>query len=192
MNIWFTADTHFFHTGILTACRSQFSTIDEMNEKLIDNWNEVVSNKDVVYHLGDFGFIYGKRNIQQMEKVFNRLNGNKNLCIGNHDCKVIKSFKWNNVFERKTIKNNGIKYTLNHFSQRSWSCSFHDSRHLFAHSHGNLKPYGYSCDVGVDSWNYAPVNIDTLEELFSTFVIEKETPVLWKGYEHIKNKGELK
>lgn len=28
--------------------------VEEMNEKLIENWNRVVSEGDTVFHLGDF------------------------------------------------------------------------------------------------------------------------------------------
>jgi len=33
-----------------------FESIEEMNEALIENWNELVSRGDRIYHLGDFSF----------------------------------------------------------------------------------------------------------------------------------------
>jgi calcineurin-like phosphoesterase family protein len=54
--IWLTADTHFGHTNILKYCGRPFSSIEEMDETLINNWNNKVNQDDTVYHLGDFSF----------------------------------------------------------------------------------------------------------------------------------------
>ncbi len=78
---FFTSDTHFGHKNILEYEKDArpFSTIEEMNEIIIERWNSVVTNKDIVYHLGDFAF--GRRNIN----IASRLNGKKRLVMGNHD-----------------------------------------------------------------------------------------------------------
>lgn len=84
---WFTSDTHFGHKNILEYEKDArpFTTVEEMNETLIDNWNATVSQRDTVYHLGDFAF--GRDNIG----IASRLNGIKKLVMGNHDtydCKL--------------------------------------------------------------------------------------------------------
>ena len=56
MQTHFTADTHFNHANIIRYCRRPFGSVREMNEALVSNWNRVVAEDDVVYHLGDFGF----------------------------------------------------------------------------------------------------------------------------------------
>jgi calcineurin-like phosphoesterase family protein len=78
---WFIADTHFGHKNILEYEKEHrpFATVEEMNEQLINNWNNVVGAKDRVYHLGDFCF--GKDNIG----LAARLKGSKRLILGNHD-----------------------------------------------------------------------------------------------------------
>ncbi len=53
-NIWFTSDTHFGHANIIRFCDRPFKDIQEMNERLIANWNAVVRPGDSVYHMGDF------------------------------------------------------------------------------------------------------------------------------------------
>ena len=81
--VYFTADSHFGHRGIITFPATKpyrpFTTIEEHDEALIEKWNSVVQPKDIVFHLGDFCF--GKRHIQ----IAGRLNGNKRLVMGNHD-----------------------------------------------------------------------------------------------------------
>lgn len=79
---FFTSDTHFGHKNILEYEKEArpFETVEEMNEHLIQSWNETVRAKDIVYHLGDFAF--GASNVA----IADRLNGNKRLVMGNHDC----------------------------------------------------------------------------------------------------------
>lgn len=51
-----TADLHFGHENIIKFCpltRGQFKDAKEMNESIVERWNEVVSDRDVVYLLGD-------------------------------------------------------------------------------------------------------------------------------------------
>lgn len=85
MNTWLISDTHFGHANILNFKRDDgtplrdFSTVEEMDECMIHNWNSVVDHKDRVYHLGDV--VINRKFL----KVLDRLNGHKVLIKGNHD-----------------------------------------------------------------------------------------------------------
>jgi calcineurin-like phosphoesterase family protein len=78
--VWFTSDTHFWHARIIQFCQRPFASVDEMNEKLIANWNAVVVPDDTVYHLGDFSMA-----ARPVELYVPRLNGQIHLVMGNHD-----------------------------------------------------------------------------------------------------------
>ncbi|MGX7234640.1 hypothetical protein [Enterococcus italicus] len=52
---YFIADTHFFHEAVIGFSNRPFHNVEEMNQKLIENWNNVVkSPRDEIYILGDF------------------------------------------------------------------------------------------------------------------------------------------
>lgn len=87
-NIWFVSDTHFGHEKILSfvnfdgdKVRPEFNSVEEMDEVMIERWNEVVRPQDKIYHLGDVGW-YSENHL---DGILSRLNGKKRLIIGNHD-----------------------------------------------------------------------------------------------------------
>ena len=51
--IYFTADTHFGHCNVIRFCDRPFASAEEMDEAMIQNWNERVTGNDTVYILGD-------------------------------------------------------------------------------------------------------------------------------------------
>lgn len=54
--IYYTGDQHFGHSNIIRFCGRPFVTVAEMDETLIKNWNNIVSDDDIVYILGDLLF----------------------------------------------------------------------------------------------------------------------------------------
>lgn len=137
-----------------------------MNKVLIDNWNSVVEHGDLVYVLGDFCF----RSKDSADYYLSNLNGSKILISGNHDSKsTLRAVGWKEVYKTilETIIND--KYmVLCHYAMRTWNRSYHNSWHLFGHSHGKLGPMGKSFDIGVDSWNYFPVSFEKIVEKMAT------------------------
>jgi calcineurin-like phosphoesterase family protein len=86
--IFFTSDTHFNHANIIEYCKRPFKDIIHMNESMIENWNRVVSPRDIVYHLGDFAM--GDKS--KIPSILSRLNGHIILICGNHDHKKSLDF----------------------------------------------------------------------------------------------------
>lgn len=99
-NVWFTSDTHFGHKKILEyePEARPFSSVEEMNEVMIDRWNHCVGRNDIIYHLGDFCF--GKSSLD----IAARLNGKKRLIMGNHDSYPVDDYL------RHFEKVMGVKY----------------------------------------------------------------------------------
>ena len=89
MNKWFISDTHFSHANIIRYAGRPFQTVDEMNERLVENWNALVAPEDIVFFLGDFGLA----KIDFLTELCARLQGHK-ICIrGNHDGPAAKMLK---------------------------------------------------------------------------------------------------
>ena len=75
VNLFFTSDTHFWHSNIIKYCNRPFMDIEEMNEEIIKRWNDKIEKDDLVFHLGDFAFC----GPSQYKTLLERLNGKKNL-----------------------------------------------------------------------------------------------------------------
>ncbi|MGU3466405.1 metallophosphoesterase family protein [Methylobacterium sp. C33D] len=156
MAIFFTADTHFGHAGILAACKRPFATVAEHDALLIEAWNATVAPGDTVYHLGDFAL---SKDAAAVERVFKRLNGRKILIVGNHDRRNRK-LPWAEQHEgiyEAAIE--GRHFVMCHYPMRSWPRAYRGSLHLYGHTHGRLPGTTQSCDVGVDVWGYRPVSL---------------------------------
>lgn len=53
MRTWFTSDLHLGHQRIIELCNRPYSSVEEMDEALIENINAVVSSRDRLVILGD-------------------------------------------------------------------------------------------------------------------------------------------
>ena len=51
--LYFTSDLHFYHDNIIQLTSRPYQDVNEMNERLIANWNKKIRPKDEVYILGD-------------------------------------------------------------------------------------------------------------------------------------------
>lgn len=167
MTIWFTSDTHWQHANIIAHCRRPFSTVEEMNERLIDNWNSVVARGDVVYHLGDFAITWKKHDAVGVTSLLRRLRGSIHLIYGNHDRDAVKlatGFSWQGEYKRIRVDKQPI--VLFHYPIASWHGIHRDAWHLHGHCHGNLTENLSlkRLDVGVDCWNYSPVPFDVVRD----------------------------
>ena len=164
--IFFTSDTHYGSKNIIKYCNRPYSSVEEMNEAIINNFNSRVTKHDLTYFLGDN--VWGHNNYKAF---FEQLNGQKIIILGNHDNKQsYKKLLIDNVisglYDIKHITVDNDFITLCHYPMRSWNRAYHGSYMLYGHVHNTITDYGRSCDVGIDKWNYHPVSWEELKEYF--------------------------
>jgi calcineurin-like phosphoesterase family protein len=166
MTTFFTSDTHFGHDSIIKLANRPFSSVEEMDETMVQRWNERVRPGDLVYHLGDFAL---KQTREQTQRVHERLNGTIYLLEGNHESNALAiKRRFLHVTEYKKIDIGGQKIVLFHYPIRSWDGIFKGSWHLYGHVHGLLPSFGKSFDIGVDNHNFYPLSFEEVREYMST------------------------
>lgn len=167
--IWFTSDNHFGHSKIIEYSKRPFTTVEEMDEKMIENWNARVSPGDDVYHLGDFAFI---REITEVGTLLKRLKGHLHLIRGNHDRRDIRNAKgFAEVLDYKELKTDDRRVILCHYPLLSWNGMHRGTWMLHGHCHGNL-PKNMNArriDIGVDPMGYKPVSLEEVGQMMASY-----------------------
>ncbi len=161
-NVWFSSDLHFGHENVIKYSNRPFSSVEEMNEGLIQNHNSLVKPGDTYYHLGDFAFAPQ----EFIQKTLRRMNGNKIFVAGNHDkpknfTGLVGQFR-SDWFG----KVGNLRVHMYHYPVEAWNGAYHGTVHLHGHSHGSTDNTGkLRFDVGVDCFNMYPVGLEDLEKL---------------------------
>jgi|GEM_PF-386700 len=159
---WFIADTHFGHTNIIKYEKRPFSSAQEMDTALINNWNTCVKKEDKIFILGDFVFLPSDQTI----KTAQNLNGYKILVLGNHDRN--RSVIWwqkagfNEVSAYPIILDDF--YILSH--EPMYLNKNMPYANIFGHVHGN--PMYTDCSsqsfcVSVERIGYAPIEFEEIK-----------------------------
>lgn len=163
--IWITSDTHFCHKNILVyeAASRPFKDRDEMNEALIQRWNDKVGPNDVVFHLGDFSF--GSRN--RIRDIASRLNGRKFLLLGNHDREHF--YDWIALGFERVFKSPFLMDGKFIFSHEPLDEIPEGKVNVYGHVHGskyfNTVDRNRIC-VCVERWDCAPIDYEFVKGLF--------------------------
>ena len=183
--VWFTSDHHFGHGNIIKYNERPYSNSSEMNEDLIEKWNDSVDIDDIVYHLGDFTL--GNRELATY--YFRHLNGFVHILSNfwHHDKRWIIEKRENYftkngftliiehpivVLEIGDLGTDGypLAITLCHYPIGEWERKHYGAWHLHGHSHSNYHAEGKILDVGVDSaylllGEYRPFSLSEIIEI---------------------------
>ena len=166
MNFW-TADWHFFHKNIIKYCDRPFKQEKHMRNAFINNFNETVGKGDTTFVLGDVAMLGGSQ-WERLRGVIQKLNGTKHLIYGNHD-----EFRWQRyvdvgfttVHSALWLKEDGLNLVMAHDS--AIFCTL-DPGVVFLHGHIHTLyksiPDQRVVNVGVDVWDYKPINIKQIRE----------------------------
>lgn len=183
-NLYFTADSHFNHANIIKFCNRPFNNVEQMNETLIDNWNQVVGKDDIVFHLGDFCL----GGAAEWTKLLDRLNGKIYLILGNHDLKNIRQGfiqRFEHVALQMFITVDKQKMYLSHYPFLCFEGGYKDVWQLFGHVHTRKNNTGIDAerlqylyptqyDVGVDNNNFEPVSFEEVKAIIDRQVKQQK------------------
>ena len=172
--IFLTSDTHYGHSKIIEYCKRPFSCVEEMNELLLLAHNTLISNDDIVYHLGDIGWF---KKPEQLLKLIDNLNGKFRFIRGNHDhvlnSEILKHprVEWIKDYYSFTYNDSSrkIPIVLFHYPIGSWERALYGGFMLHGHTHATYpfsypksKQHGNILDVGVDAHDQKPVELETV------------------------------
>lgn len=155
---------HFGHENIVKYNDRKTDDILEMEELLVQAWNDTVRPNDTVFHLGD---ITGG---SDPAPYLRRLNGRIKVIMGNHDSyrlmrRALQEGLITGYVDTDYVRWNHERFWLSHYPHRAWRKSNKGSFHLYGHTHGDYPGVGRSMDVGVDAIGFAPISIDEVYEL---------------------------
>lgn len=176
--IYFISDLHFGHSNIIRFDNRPFTSVEEMDNTLITNWNNVITNDDLVYILGDISWY----NSQKACEILKQLKGKKILIRGNHD-KFTNDINYKKQFieitDYKDIVVNNQLIILSHYPIMFWKKQWRNVIHLYGHvhvtqdydmlldfiktarKHGNpCKMYNVGCMM--DYMNYTPKTLNEI------------------------------
>ena len=167
--IW--SDLHLSHANVIKYQDRPFSSVEEMNKTILNNWKTTVNKRDTIINLGDFCF---KSNKSFIESVLKNTPGRKILIMGNHD--KSRSLSWwlnvgfDEVYKYPIVYKN--KYILSHEPVNLPNESYYINIH--GHTHSIVFP-GNRHNVCVENTNYMPILLDNIisnkyEEVFPILV----------------------
>lgn len=187
-NTFFTSDWHIGHGNVMTFDERPFENLKDMEEQLIQKWNNKVTDKDTVYCLGDMFWCDDIK----AKAIIKSLKGDKILIPGNHT-KGIKNQENRKLFKEivdyKEINLDKTLIIMSHYPIFSWKGMRYGSIHLYGHLHNTQEQRLYeqhikmmrSYDIQFDAYNvgcmmpymnYEPQDLDTIidgaEEYYKT------------------------
>ena len=136
-----------------------------MERTIIKNWNDKVSENDIVYFLGNFA-----HDPNSLKKNLKKLNGKIKFIPGSDDGALKEMFaELENVYEFLPAIYNDTQndLILSHYPLEEWKGMNDGVIHFHGHSLYRLKTdldKRLRVNVCVDNWNFAPVSLEAIKE----------------------------
>jgi calcineurin-like phosphoesterase family protein len=193
--LFFTSDTHYAHSSICSATTKwegadnltrKFDSLQDMNQRLVDNINNMVGENDILIHLGDWSF----GGFDKIEEFRSQINcKNIHLVLGNHDHHIernkegiqrlfasVQHYVYLDIRRPNGKIVDKYSFVCMHFPIASWDGMNQGVIHLFGHVH--LPPHlrvmeGRAMDVGCDGNGLEPLSMDEILELMKNQPIKK-------------------
>lgn len=190
-NIFFTSDLHIGHSNVIKFDEIPFKDINEMHSELINRWNSVVGEDDIVFNLGD---LFYKTEPKTAKWFVSQLKGKIYHIMGNHDKMrdMVALGRFEKIFGDSTglggatiqvqdpDANRGYQdIVMCHYPILSWNKSHYGAWHIHGHCHQSITKnpemdWYYKrkvIDAGSNGWNYRPISYQEVKDIMSKKVI---------------------
>ena len=174
---YFSSDHHFQHKNIIKYANRPHTCIKDMHLDIIQKHNSLVGPEDTWHCVGDFAFA----SIEEQKIFLSKLNGKKKiLYLGNHDRKpkVMRDIGFDEVHKHPVDwEYGGYKFRISHYPPAPEDHDNIAPRYLerrptldgvdwviCGHIHEKWKIMRSAINVGVDIWDFYPINRDTIIE----------------------------
>lgn len=155
---FFTADTHFHDDSIRRFFGRPFDSVQAMDAAMIERF-QVLDCSDDLWVVGDFADCETEAGQAAARLAFEAMPGKKHLVRGNHDPDwVVKSLPWDSTHDLVEIEIEKRKFVLCHYPLVTWNNAREGAVHVFGHVHTNWRGAEGQVNVGVDQWDFRPVN----------------------------------
>ena len=171
--IYFTSDLHLCHKKEFLWGGRGFTSVEHMNYAILNKWNDLITDEDEVYILGDSILSDTERGIE----ILKQLKGKKYYIYGNHDtndriaalqeaCPEITFLGWSYM-----LRINKRQFYLSHFPTITRTLDDAPNKqgviNLYGHTHQDTNFYDgnpYMYHIGMDSHNLTPVSLEEIIE----------------------------
>lgn len=158
-NVWFISDLHLDHKSICKY-RSQFTSVEEHNTAIKENYHKVVTKRDKVFFLGDVAF-----SKEALKDVSTWVGEQKVLVAGNHclDYNTMKDLA--NAFDEVYSLVKYKEFWLSH-------CPIHPAelrgkKNIHGHMHYATIADSNYLNVCLEHTNFFPISLSDVRSKFS-------------------------
>lgn len=153
------SDLHLDHANIIEYCDRPFDSVEDMNDTIVENWNETIGPDDEVLFLGDLAM---ERSTAAVQRWLDELHGRITFVRGNHDYAIPVG-----THTHMTIERGGHAFYLTHFPENvpddwnGWA--------VYGHHHNNypddfpfVDPDERRINVSIELLGYEPLPMTEL------------------------------
>jgi calcineurin-like phosphoesterase family protein len=164
-NVYFIGDTHWGHKNICNF-RTQFSSVEEHDEVILDNILSTVGKRDTLWLLGDCFFT--EDSLDNLREI-NKHVRTTHLVLGNHDSD--SGVRQNNL---RTVLSEGLVSKVGAlFKYKGFWLShapIHDQElrghmNIHGHTHDEVIPDDRYVGVSCERVGYVPVSFSRIKEM---------------------------
>ena len=156
-HVYIASDLHLGHANICNF-RTQFSSVEEHDGTILENYNSLIRKQDTVIFLGDVAFT--KERLADVGK----LAGNKILVCGNHDLE--------RGIGMQDLVNTYSKVYAFHKKKGFWlsHCPIHPEElrgkfNIHGHVHDKTLEDPRYFNASMENINYTPINFKEIKEI---------------------------